>query len=141
MKQALTTDAVTINGKAYACSNEMNAYCIIMPAVAPVLVAGPGGVVVSRFGKMIVLYCEGTGFPIPEITWYQNGTALDASTEDNLAISVDVVSSTRTVNSSLVIASPTVSKSGEYYCNLSSTVRAYEDLRSRIALVLVQSKY
>ena len=110
--------------------------------MAPVLVAEPEGthIFVARFEGTIMLYCEGTGFPIPDIAWYRNGSALDASEEDNVTVTHNKISPARTVSSSLVITIPTFNKSGEYHCNLSSSVRAYEDLMSQVALVVVLGK-
>lgn len=107
--------------------------------MAPVLVAGPEGVLffVARFEGTIMLYCEGTGYPIPDLTWYRNGTALDASGEDSMTITQNKIAPTRTVNSSLLITTPTFHKSGQYHCILSSSVMVYEDLTSQVALVVV----
>ena len=93
---------------------------------------------VTRLEGVITLKCNGTGFPIPDITWYQNGTALQSGTEDNVAITTNSVPDTRIVNSNLVITRPVVGNSGLYHCNLSSSVSAYEQVMSEEVLVLVQ---
>ena len=106
--------------------------------VAPVLLTGPQAMNVTSFEGVITLYCEGTGFPIPDITWYQNGTALESDSEDNTIITTISIPDTRIVNSSLVITRPMVNNSGLYHCNLSSSVSEYEQVMSEEVLVLVQ---
>ena len=106
--------------------------------MAPVLLTGPQAVNVTSFEGVITLFCEGTGFPIPDITWYQNGTALESDSEDNTTITTIAINDTRIVNSSLVITRPMVNNSGLYHCNLSSSVSAYEQVMSEEVLVLVQ---
>ena len=101
---------------------------------------GPQDINVTSFEGVITLYCEGTGFPIPDITWYQNGTVIDASEDEYVTITTTSESSTRTVNSTLVITRAVMSNSGDYHCNLSSSVSEYEEVMSRVARVFVQGK-
>ena len=104
--------------------------------MAPVLVTGPEDMNVTSFEE-IRLSCEGNGFPIPDITWYHNGTTLDADMEENINIKTTPTSSTQTVMSTLTISMAMVNDSGDYHCVLSSSVG---EVMSEIALVLVQSK-
>ena len=108
-------------------------------AVAPVLVTGPEDMNVTSFEE-IRLSCEGNGFLIPDITWYHNGTALDADMDENTTITTTPTSSTQTVMSELVISMAMVNDSGDYHCVLSSSVGDFEEVMSEMALVLIQSK-
>ena len=115
-------------------------HCDCSLAVAPVLVEGPEDVNVTSVEGVITLYCEGTGFPIPDITWYQNGTAIEDSSDDRVMVTATISMPTRTVNSSLVITTPMVNNSGHYHCILSSSVSEYDQVTSQ-ALVLVQGMF
>ena len=92
---------------------------------------------VTSFEGDIILMCGGMGFPIPNITWFQNGSAIDMD-QDNTTINTTSSDSSRTTLSILTVSMAMVNNSGFYHCNLSSL--DFEDLTSEVALILVQSK-
>lgn len=108
-----------------------------LPIVAPEFTEVPLDDNVTSFEGVITLMCGGVGFPIPNITWFQNGSAIDMD-QDNTTISTTSSDSSRTTLSILTVSMAMVNNSGFYHCNLSSL--DYEDLISEAALILVQGK-
>ena len=87
-----------------------------------------------------MLNCEGEGFPVPDITWYRNGTVIDASEDDRVSITTTPVPLANSVSSMLVITMAMLEDSGEYHCTLSSSVSEYEDVMSGMTMVSVERK-
>lgn len=114
----------------------MSAFLYIM-TVAPVLTQGPQDMNVTSF-EALTLECEGHGFPIPNVTWFHNGSVTDNS---NYIITSLEEASNHTISSVLTMSMAMVNDSGYYHCNLSSFVSGYEDAMSEVALVLVQGKF
>ena len=106
-------------------------------AVAPEFTQVPMDTNVTSFEGDIILMCGGMGFPIPNITWIQNGYVIDMD-QDNTTINTTSSNSSRTTLSILTVSMAMVNNSGFYHCNLSSL--DFEDLTSEVALILVQSK-
>ena len=113
--------------------------CCFLLTVAPMLTEEPVAVNVTRIEGTIVLTCGGFGFPIPTISWYQNGSLVEPEENDTATITTLSQSDLNT-SSVLTIVRPVVNNSGDYHCILSSSVAAYQDLMSEEVLVLVQSK-
>ena len=103
------------------------------------LTQGPEVMNVTSFEGTISLRCDGLGLPIPTITWYQNGSMIDADESNDTTVTSDTFSN-RTVTSTLTIIMPMVNNSGNYHCNLSSTIEDYQEVMSEVVLVLVQGK-
>ena len=108
----------------------------LFSAVAPEVTVSPQDTNVTSFEEL-TLTCGGMGFPIPTITWFQNGSAIDQDLE-NTTIYTTVSTSSMNISSTLTIAMAMVNDSGTYHCNLSSL--NYLDAMTEEALVLVQSK-
>jgi len=87
---------------------------------------------VVRAGNSVMLTCNVTGFPIPAITWFQNGSAIDSG--DNIATTVQPL--TRRISSTLTISMAMRDDSGVYHCNISSP--NFINVISEEVLVLVQ---
>ena len=92
---------------------------------------------VTSFEGTIVLTCVGTGFPIPSIAWFQNGSAIDPD-QDNTTIVMYTSELFRNTTSKLRISMAMVNNSGFYHCNLSSP--NYIDVMSQEALIKVQGE-
>ena len=95
---------------------------------------------VTSFEGTIVLRCGGFGFPIPTITWFQNGSLVEPEENENVTISTTQSTSDLNTSSVLTIVRPEMNNSGDYRCALSSSVAAFEDVMSEEVLVLVQGK-
>ena len=118
----------------------LNCLQFFVSTVGPVLTEGPEALNVTSFEETIILSCEGFGFPIPTIAWYQNGTMIEVD-EDMTTIEAISQPDNLTVSSVLTIVMPNVNNSGDYHCILSSSVAAYNDVMSEVVLVLVQGEY
>ncbi len=106
--------------------------------VAPVVTEDPVAVNVTSIEGTVVLRCGGFGFPFPVITWYQNGSLVEEN--GNRTIVSTASSADLNVSSVLTIVRPMLNNSGDYHCNLTSSVMEYQEAMSEVVLVLVQSK-
>ena len=92
--------------------------CFVPTTVHPVLVALPTALNVTLIEGNIIQSCNATGFPLPSIQWYQNGTLV---TEDDRT-SISNLTDSRSVLSTLTVSVAMTNDSGEYHCNASNTV-------------------
>lgn len=113
-------------------------------SVDPYITEQPESVTVTSMNETLELFCEGTGFPVPEILWFRLESSAETmiDSDANGAVTISFVTSSEdlTIISILTIASPSISDSGEYFCVLSSSVAAFSEVMSGIATVMVQGK-
>ena len=81
------------------------------------------------------LRCAATGFPLPQVTWYLNGSLLLNSSQ--VAISTDVADLIVTVT--VDMSSATSNNSGNYSCRVESPLQQYRAV-TRYDAVFVQGK-
>lgn len=80
-------------------------------------------------GLGIMFVCESQGYPLPDLTWYFNGTQ----------VSSDIIS----VNNELVISATQAQHSGVYECVATNTIKGQlkEERREFLLEVRMPSKY
>lgn len=78
------------------------------------------------------LTCAATGFPMPQVTWYHNGSM---ATSDGDTVMISTVVEGRLVSSTLIISMAMSNNSGNYTCNVTSP--EYGEV-TRSGVVLVQ---
>lgn len=108
--------------------------------VAPRIIESPDNTNVS-ISENITLSCVVDGVPIPLITWFQNGSAIDDSRDNQTNIITTSDTRLQQVQSTLIISMAMVNDSGVYHCNVSSSITEYPTITSEEAIVLVQSKF
>ena len=95
---------------------------------------------------VIVLSCNISGFPIPNVTWWHNNTEV---TEEDPRVNISTVEYNEGSGdptqfgralSTLMIDTPNVNDSGDYACRISS-IAPYSPVTSDNATVLVQSEW
>ena len=88
------------------------------PPVNPILLEEPVDTNISLFENG-VLTCRARGFPTPEVSWYQNGTRLDAAAVGKVNITAVIMN--RDTTSTLTITNATFDNSGRYFCSVTSS--------------------
>ena len=114
----------------------IHALSCFLSTVRPEVVLDPVSINVTRVEDNIVLSCSATGFPAPTIVWYHNDTAITTMGRVNIAST----SSHYQTNSTVTITSAMTNDTGDYYCNITSSVSAFGPVSSSVALVLVQGQ-
>ena len=113
-------------------SSSIHALSCSISSVRPVVVKNLMPVNVTRIQDNIILTCSATGFPVPTITWYHNDTLVMASMTSPRIVSIP---SRYEISSTLTITSANTNDTGDYFCNITSTVGT---VSTSVALVLVQ---
>lgn len=112
--------------------------------VGPRIVEQPLAINVTIEVEDIDLSCTATGFPLPNITWFHNDTAIDINGDRDLIINVTFFdeipgftsSDFGRVTSVLTIFNSSTNDTGDYRCEANEGVRIEE--QSVEVLVLVQ---
>ena len=98
--------------------------------IYPIVLEDPISVNVTS-NEQLTLMCNATGFPLPSIQWYQNGTLV---TEDD-RISISNLTDSRSVLSTLTVSVAMTNDSGDYQCNATNSAG---NIVSDTVTVLVQ---
>lgn len=101
-------------------------------AVAPYITGVSGRTVVTTEDSTII-FCEGEGYPAPNVTWYHNESA---PMEDTRVTIKNTIENDVIVTSEIIISMARMNDSGNYTCSLSS-ISTYEGVSSTI-VVFVQ---
>ena len=72
-------------------------------------------------GEMLSVACIAEGFPIPDVTWFHNGTQLENCTEQLRRIPV-VCAEYRNPSATLLIISAKLNDTGQYVCTADNSV-------------------
>ena len=113
----------------YMFSSNIHDLSCFISSVRPVVVSNPMPVNVTRIQDNITLTCSATGFPAPSITWFHNDTVVMASPR------IVSIRSRYEISSTLTITNANTNDTGDYFCNITSTVGT---VSTSVALVLVQ---
>lgn len=89
-------------------------------------------------GDVALLHCNASGFPVPEITWIKNGTAVildDRITEERVVVMEQLLAV-----GTLRINRPVLDDNGLYHCNVSNNLKTSEVASANMAQLFVQCK-
>ena len=113
---------------------------LLLSTVAPVILVPPSSLNVTFMNESINLSCNASGFPVPTISWYHNGTDINITAESRQNITRQ--EQERSILSILVVNAKnvTVNDSGVYVCSVSSSITEFRDTMSNnySASILVQ---
>ena len=106
-------------------------------SVAPLLLTEPSATN-ATISENFTLACNASGYPVPTILWIHNGTAVDEDRNDHATI----IQSTalRSFWSILTVSMGAVNDSGEYACNVTSSVNDFPNITGGPVTVLLQGK-
>ena len=105
-----------------------------MIIVAPLILNVSTNVNVTT-SENFTLMCNATGYPVPSILWFHNGTAVNESNR----ITITPESSSRVSFSALSVSAAMATDSGTYTCNASSP--EFQTASSGRVNVFIQGEY
>lgn len=105
----------------------------------PVIVVGPMDTNTTA-GGLARLYCNATGFPIPEIDWFKNNTPIAGLNDARIFATRTEVTESLLAVGTLIIEGPVLAHNGMYSCNASNSLKTYEEVSSFPASLNVQCK-
>ena len=105
-------------------------------SVAPLLLVGPSAMN-ATLSENFTLVCSASGYPVPTIIWTHNGTLVNEEEHDRASITPQLIAS-RSVISVLTVSGAMINDSGDYVCNVASSIRDFQPLMAAPATVLVQ---
>lgn len=82
---------------------------------------------------MIMIFCQGEGYPAPSVTWNHNASEL---TENTRVTIQNTVANKRRVTSVITISKPLVNDSGDYTCIFTSSIPIYDMVSSAMFLIV-----
>ena len=89
-------------------------------------------------GGLARLYCNATGFPIPEIAWFKNNTPIAELNDPRITVSRTEVAENLIAVGVLSIQGPVLSHNGMYSCNASNSLKTADEVSSDTAVLNVQ---
>ena len=89
-------------------------------------------------GGLARLFCNATGFPIPNIAWYKNNTPIAELNDPRIAATRTEVAENLIAVGVLSIQGPVLSHNGMYSCNASNSLKTAEEVSSNKAVLNVQ---
>ena len=105
-----------------------------MIIVAPLILNASTNLNVTT-SENFTLMCNATGYPVPSIFWFHNGTAINESNR----ITITPESSSRVSFSALSVSAAMATDSGTYTCNASSP--EFQTASSGRVNVFIQGEY
>ena len=84
------------------------------------------------------LYCNATGFPIPDIVWFKNGTPVSDLSDTRITPTRTEILDELLAVGILSIRGPVLSDNGLYSCNASNSLKTAEVVSSDSAELFVQ---
>ena len=107
-------------------------------SVAPLLLVGPSDVN-ATLSENFTLVCSASGYPVPTIIWTHNGTIVSEDENDQATIISENITS-RSVRSTLTVSMAATNDSGDYACNVTSSISDFQDITAGPVTVLVQGE-
>ncbi len=98
----------------------------------------PEAVNVTSIQDTIMLICNASGFPIPEISWTHNMTEVRDG-DDRVSIMGELGS--RTLMSTLTVTTAMTNDSGQYECIATSPISTFSKVRSGPVTIIVQGEF